>query len=312
MRILILGAGALGGYFGARLLAAQRDVTFLVRPRSAQALAERGLNVISPHRGDLTLPHPPTVLAENLQEHYHLILLSAKAYDLDGAMDAIAPAVGPETAILPMLNGMAHMPLLDRRFGAQHVLGGTCFISAVRDADGTVRHLNNLDAVLFGDRFAPDSPRIKAIAAALGDANFSAQLRPIILQDMWDKWSFIAALAGATCLMRASIGDIEAVGGNPFTLGLYDECMAVAAAEGYGATPAFMEERKVILSARGSKWTSSMLRDLEEGGRIEAQQIIGDLLDHARRHKLATPLLQVVDTHVRCYEVRKNREAEQR
>ena len=306
MRILILGAGALGGYFGARLLAAQRDVTFLVRPRGAQQLAEHGLRIFSAHAGDVFIEHPPTVLAKDLSAPYDLILLSCKAYDLTDAMDAIAPAVGPKTAILPMLNGMAHMAILDQRFGKDHVLGGACFISAVRDADGVIRHLNDRDGFFYGDRFDPASPRMTAIAATLADANFTAKLRPVILQDMWNKWTFIATLAGITCLMRASIADIAAAGSEALPLQLFAECVAIASAEGYAPANPFVEVQQTILTR--SNMTASMLRDLEAGAPIEAHQIVGDLLDYGQRHQLQTPLLQIAYAHVRCYEERRQRE----
>jgi len=311
MRILILGAGALGGYFGARLLAAQRDVTFLVRPRGAKLLAEHGLRVLSAHRGDVFIEHPPTVLAESIAEPFDLILLSCKAYDLEDAMDSIAPAVGPDSTIMPMLNGMAHMPALDRRFGPERVLGGTCFISSVREADGTIRHLNDRDEFLFGNRFEPSSEKMLAIHAALGGAHFSAQLRPVILRDMWEKWSFLAALAGITCLMRANVGEIAAVGSAALTAQLFAECVAIAAAEGYQPAPAFIERQRSILTDPASTMTASMLRDLEGGSAVESQQILGDLLERGQRHKLATPLLEVAHAHVRCYEERRKRERAQ-
>jgi len=306
MRILILGAGALGGYFGARLLAAARDVTFLVRPRSAQQLAEHGLQLFST-RGDVFIQHPPTLLAEDLHQPYDLILLSCKAYDLAAAIASIAPAVGPESAILPMLNGTAHMAILDQRFGRERVLGGTCFISAMRDADGTIRHLNDRDGLFFGDRFEPSSPRMDAIAAALTGANFNAQLRPVILQDVWEKWTFIAALASVTCLMRASVGDIVAVDAT-LPARLLAECAAIAQSEGFPPSQAFLDLHRAILTKPGSGFTASMLRDLEDGSPIEAYQIIGDLLEYGRRRRLTTPLLEIACTHVRCYEERRRRE----
>jgi 2-dehydropantoate 2-reductase len=307
MRILILGAGALGGYFGARLLAAKRDVTFLVRPRSAQLLAERGLQVLSPTHGDVFIEHPATLQAQQLREPFDLILLSCKAYDISSAMDSIAPAVGPDSLIMPMLNGMAHMPLLDERFGRERVLGGTCFISAVRDPDGSIRHLNDRDGFFFGHRDDPASPRMQQVEAAMAGANFNAQLRPVILQDMWEKWSFLATLAGLTCMMRATIGDIVAV--DPTLPGrFYTECAAIAAAEGYTPAPAFYEKQLGIMTRPGSPFTASMLRDLEDGAPVEAHQILGDLLDRGRSHGLSTPLLQIAHTHVRCYEERRKRE----
>ena len=302
MRILILGAGAMGGYFGARMLSAGRDVTFLVRPGTAQQLAEKGLRLISPSHGDLSIAHPPTVLAEQLREPFDLILLTAKAYDLDAAMDSIAPAVGPATSILPILNGMAHLALLDQRFGPEKVLAGTSYISSVREPDGTIRHLNSLETIQFGDRFDPAGERIQAVAAALANSNFTAQVRPAVLQDMWNKWTSITTLAGMTCLMRASIGDIAAVGAAPLSLQLYDECVAIATAEGFAPAPETVAERRVFLVK--SSMTSSMLRDIESGGRVESWQILGDMLDRGRRHGLAAPMLEVASAHVRCYEQR--------
>jgi len=305
MRILILGAGATGGYYGARLLAAGRDVTFLVRPRSAQQFAERGLRVVSPH-GDLFIESPAIVLTQDIREPNDLILLSCKAYDLDAAMDSIAPAVGADTMILPLLNGMAHMAALDARFGAEHVLGGACFISAMRDADGTIRHLNDLAEIVYGDRFAATSPRLEAVQAALDNANFSALLRPNILQRMWDKWGFLATAAGITCLMRATIGDIAAADPT-IALRLYAECTSIATAEGYAPAAHVVERESMRLSLPGSLFTASMLRDLEDGAPVEGQQILGDLLEFGRKNGLATPILEIAFTHVRCYEERRRR-----
>src|SRR5277367_2531109 len=121
MRILVVGAGAIGGYFGGRLLQAGRDVTFLVRPRRSAELAGEGLVIKSP-LGDVTLKNPPTVQADKLTEKFDVILLSCKAFDLDDAIASFAPAVGPRTAIIPLLNGMRHLDVLDQKFGAEHVL----------------------------------------------------------------------------------------------------------------------------------------------------------------------------------------------
>jgi 2-dehydropantoate 2-reductase len=309
MRTLIVGAGALGGYFGAKLIQTGRDVTFLVRPLRARQLAADGLQILSPN-GNLSVAQPPVVLAKDLRSAFDLILLSCKAHDLASAMDSFAPAVGPETAILPLLNGMAHMPALDARFGVHCVLGGASNISAVRDPDGTIRHLSALDRLYFGVRDlpagAPPTPRIRAIADTLLNANFEAHLRPTIMQDMWEKWAAIATGAGLTCLMRASVGDIVAAGGAPLARQLLAECASVAASEGFPPAPAFLDQVSRFLTTLGSTFTTSMLRDLESGAPIEAHQIIGDLLDHARRHSLATPLLAVVHAHLRCHEERRS------
>jgi 2-dehydropantoate 2-reductase len=307
MRILIVGAGALGGYFGARLLQAGRDVTFLVRPQRAKQLAADGLRLVSP-KGNLSIDKPPIVQAEELRDPYDLILLSCKAYDLVSAMDSFAPAVGPDTAILPLLNGMGHMAMLDARFGRQHVLGGLSNISAVRLSDGSIEHLGTWDHLFFGDRDQPSSDRVQRIAASLGHSGFDSHLRRNILQDMWDKWITIATGAGITCLMRAPIGDIVSVGAVPLVLQLLDECASIATREGFPLSQATFDRIESVFTEPGSLFTTSMLRDLEAGAPIEAHQILGDLLDHAHRDQVATPLLAIAHAHVRCYEERRKRE----
>src|SRR5580704_5741621 len=195
MRILVVGAGALGGYFGGRLLEAGRDVTFLVRERRAAQLAKTGLVIRSP-RGDVNIPAPPTVTAEALRDPFDLILLSCKAYDLASAMDSFAPAVAATTAILPLLNGMAHLDILAARFGAAAVFGGQCLISATLDPEGRVLHLNDMHLLSFGEQDGSLSARATAIAATLSGARLESRLSAAILQEMWEKWAFIASAAG--------------------------------------------------------------------------------------------------------------------
>jgi 2-dehydropantoate 2-reductase len=307
MRILIVGAGGLGGYFGAYLLNAGRDVTFLVRPRRAQQLRLHGLQLEAP-TGDLTLPAPKTVLAGEIAGAYDLVLLSCKAWDLESAMGDFAPAVGDETAILPLLNGIAHLDTLDARFGRERVLGGLTSISAVKEADGRIVHLNRLDLLQFGDRDAPDSPRIHRVADTLSVPGYSAELVPNIVHQMWQKWLSISAAAGITCLMRAAVGDIVAAGAAHYVHQLLAETASIATAEGFGPTQDFLDTTLAKFTQAGSLFTASMLRDLESGGPIEAQQIVGDLLAHGRRRAVATPLLEVAHAHLRCYEERRQRE----
>ncbi len=278
MRILVVGAGAIGGYFGGRLLQAGRDVTFLVRPRRAAELARDGL-VIKSSRGDLNLRAPRTVLAEGIRGSYDLILLSCKAYDLDAAMDSLAAAVGPATLVLPVLNGMRHLEALDRRFGDSRILGGLCIIAATLDSQRRILHLNDHDTLVFGERAeAPSVPGL-AVEAALCDAGFNARRSGRILQEMWEKWVLLSSLAAATCLMRASIGDIMASpGGAEFVCALLEECRAIAAAAGYAPQAAFLEMARAALTAKDSPLTASMLRDVESHAPVEADHVLGDLL----------------------------------
>jgi 2-dehydropantoate 2-reductase len=308
MRILVVGAGAVGGYFGGRLLEAGRDVTFLVRPRRATELAKYGLTIRSPV-GDFHLASPPTVLQEDLAQPFDLVVLSCKAYDLDGAMASLAKEVGPATAILPLLNGMRHIDRLVERFGAERVLGGQCAISATLGADGAVVHLNDWHALSFGELDGSRSPRIEAIAAELLNAGFDARLADNIRQEMWEKWVFIATTAGITCLMRASVGEYVAAGATDLALGLLKECASIAAAQGFPLREPAFERARAALTAAGSPIKASMLRDIEGGKPVEGDQILGDLLRRASKPDDAS-LLRIATLHVKSYEQgRKGREA---
>ncbi|WP_248322924.1 2-dehydropantoate 2-reductase [Caballeronia sp. Sq4a] len=308
MRILVVGAGAIGGYFGARLLEAGRDVTFLVRKRRAERLRESGLNVRSPE-GDLTFANPPIVLAQDIDQPFDLILLSCKAYDLQGAINSFAPAVGPNTAILPLLNGMAHLDALDARFEAASVLGGQCVIAATLDSEGTILHLNNMQSMTVGERAGGRTPRIDAIAQQLGGARFELNVSENVLQSMWDKWVFLATLASGTCLMRAPIGDIVAApGGEELLRRLFDECRGIAADNGHAPGDAVLARGRAFFSERGSQMTASMLRDIENNAPIEADHIVGDLL--ARRKSavdVSSSVLATAYAHLKAYEARRAR-----
>jgi 2-dehydropantoate 2-reductase len=302
MRILVIGAGATGGYFGGRLLQHGRDVTFLVREHRAAQLAQHGL-LIHSATGDANLAPPPTLSAKTLRGPYDLILLSCKAYGLEQAMVDMAPAVGPDTAILPLLNGMRQLDLLDARFGAQHVLGGQCIIAATLDERGGVRHLNQSHSLTFGERDGSVSGRMQRITRELSDAGFDARPSQTVLQDMWDKWVFLASLAGITCLMRGPVGDIVAApGGTAAALALLEECRAVAQRAGHAPGDAILQRARGVLTEAGSTLTASMLRDLQHGHAIEADHVIGDMLARADPRHGASSLLALVHANLKVYE----------
>lgn len=307
MRILVIGAGATGGYFGGRLLESGADVTFLVRGKRAAQMAEHGL-VIRSSLGDATLPNPPTVQAGELRESYDLILLSCKAYHLPQVIEDMAPAVGPNTVILPVLNGMRHLDLLDARFGKERVLGGQCVIAATLDAQGTVRHLNQSHSVTFGERDGSRSERVERILATLSKAKFEPRLSTTILQDMWDKWVFLASLAGITCLMRAPVGDIMAApGGEQATLQLLDDCRSVAERNAHAPSDAVLARARGVLTEAGSALSASMMRDLEQGGPVEADHVVGDLLARSNAAATELPMLRTAYAHLKAYEARRTR-----
>ncbi|MGJ7508061.1 2-dehydropantoate 2-reductase [Variovorax sp. GT1P44] len=307
MRFLVVGAGALGGYFGGRLLAAGEDVTFLLRPRRAAQLAKTGLVIKSP-QGDLTLPSPPSVQADAIGGPFDVVIVGCKAYDLAETMKSFASAVGPGTVILPLLNGMRHLDDLAQRFGRERVLGGLCMISAVLDGDGTVLHLSDVHGLTYGELDGARSPRLWALEAAFAKARFDAVASDKILQDMWEKWVLIASAASMTCLMRTNVGDIVASGAADLANAMVDECVAIASHNGFAPRPIAIERARAVLTTPGSMMTASMFKDIERGAPIEADHIVGDLLRRSADSK-ALSLLRVAFAHLKAYEARRAREA---
>ena len=308
MRILVLGAGGVGGYFGGRLAQKGADVTFLVRPARAQVIARDGLRIESRHGNWQGQVH--CVTQEAVRPDYDLVLFTAKAYDLDSAIDAIAPAVATRTVVLPLLNGMAHMDVLDRRFGRERGLGGVAYIGATLAPDGRILHLNEFHRIAFGRRTDSQRAVCEAFSAELTGVNFNWEQTDSIEQAMWDKWVLLATLAGMTCTMRASVGDIVATqSGAKLTLALLAECASVAAAEGFATPEGEMTRYRGLLTQAGSVFTASMLRDVESGGKTEGDHILGALLARARSRNIPTSLLEAAATHLEAYAARRKREA---
>ncbi len=301
MRILVVGAGAVGGYFGGRLAAAGRDVTFLVRSGRAAQLQRDGLRIVSPS-GDLALT-VKTISAAGLAAPYDLILLAVKAYTLEAAMQDFAPAVGPGTMILPLLNGMRHIGALAARFGANAVLGGTSHISADLDADGRIVHLGALEDLNYGELSGERTLRLQALEAALAHAGFGDTLSPDITALMWRKWVVLASLGSITCLLRGTIGEVASTPRGVATAhAIVAECAAIAAAEGYPTAATELERMHDRLTRQGSDLTASMYRDLHKGAPVEVDQILGDLLDRADRHSLQAPLVRAAFVQLSIYE----------
>jgi len=309
MKILVLGAGAVGGYFGGRMAEAGADVTFLVRPKRAELMARHGLRIKGGKGGDLTL-QAKCVLETQVKPGYDVVMFTAKAYDLGSALDSIAPAMaGGKGCVLPFLNGMSHMEALDARFGRDRVMGGVAYIASMLSPEGVILHLNDLHRVVFGPRAASQKPVCDALAGAMQGVKFEWKQLDNVEQAMWDKWVLLATLAGITCLMRAAVGDIVATGsGEKLILALLAECASVAKAEGYATPDAVMANYRGMLTQKGSTFTASMLRDVESGGQAEGDHILGALLAKARKHGIAAPVLEAAATHLEAYAARKERE----
>lgn len=300
MRILVLGAGGTGGYFGGRLLEAGADVTFLARPARAQQLAADGLRVVSPC-GDFSSPVKVLTALDGVAP-FHLIVLSCKAYDLDSAIAAIRPAVGAQTRILPLLNGLQHFDALDAAFGSEHVLGGLCHISVTLGADGEIQHLNKLHRLTFGNRDAQYAS-LDALASVFASINAEVRISTQITTELWEKFVFLASLAGITCLMRASIGEIAATAdGAAFARKLLQTCAEVARRSGVVPHERSLHEAEAALTAMDSTLKASMLRDIERGGPTEGEHILGDMLARARHFEIPSEVLALARCHVQAYE----------
>ena len=303
MRILFLGAGALGGYFGGRMTAGGADVTLLVRPARQAALSD-GLRIESPV-GDATIP-VKTITAADQVDPFDVIVLTNKAYGLDGALDAIAPYVGDQTAICPLLNGLAHIAAIEARFPGTPVLGGVAHIPTEMRADGSILHRGSLQRLTIGPRKGQGDVQAQALVAAAEAGGVEARLSDMIDQDLWAKWVFLTSLAAGTCLMRADVGAIcRTDHGIAFMEALIGECSAVATAEGFAPSEHQLGFYREQLTTREGTFKASMLTDLEAGNPTEADHILGDMIRRADSHRVQTPMLKTAMTHLQVYEAQR-------
>jgi 2-dehydropantoate 2-reductase len=294
MRILVAGPGAVGGFVAARLTEAGQDVTVLARPRRAARLREDGLRLAG--AGGTRTLRPPVLTAAELADAgpgsgYDAVLLAVKADALDQVMKDIAPAVGPGTAIVPFLNGMAHLDALAGAFGTA-VLGGVLRVATDLAEDGTIRVLTPLFEVELGELDGSRSTRAEQLAAAFRDAGADVAVRADIVRAMWAKWVFIASIGAVTALMRAPVGDIVAVaGGDDFARSVLAEAAGAAAAAGYPVPPAELAATERVLTAPGAPTTSSLSRDLMAGRPTEVEAVLADFAERAVAAGAGTPLI---------------------
>ncbi|QVJ02862.1 ketopantoate reductase family protein [Nocardiopsis eucommiae] len=301
MKILVVGAGAVGGYFGGRLVQAGRDVDFLVRPARAALLAEHGLNITSVEgHTENTTVRPVT--KDQLTDAYDLILLSVKSYGLEDAVEDLAPAVGPGTVVVPFLNGMRHLDVLVERFGEDHVYGGVCMVMTRLDEAGGIVEVGKMGELVYGP--LSDSPVVDLdrVHGALEEAGFTARPTKEIRQEMWDKWVFLASLGAVTCLMRAPIGRVNrAPGGSEFSAGMFAEAITVATAAGYPPSDRIRGFADRVISDTERDTSTSMYWDLTHDNPVEGDHIVGDLVARGRELGVPTPLFSLAHTHLSVY-----------
>ena len=311
VKVLVLGAGGVGGYFGGRLQEAGGDVTFLVRPKRQQILAEHGLRIESPV-GNVTLPAKTLTDAQLLDQisqgvSYDFVFLTAKAYDLDNAISSIRPAIGIDTVLIPALNGMAHIDRLNSEFDKNNVMAGCVIIQSTLTPDGVVRHLNDEAIGFLGAQQGGSDARASYFASLYDHAKgIKVSAVENAMQRMWNKWVRLAALAGMTCLMRANVGEISrAVGGEEAMLEFLERNNDVATAAGFPLKDNQIDDTGNFLTGSHSMVTASMLRDLEHGYKTEGDHILGDLLRRAKIFGIDHKILSLAYTNVKAYDERR-------
>jgi 2-dehydropantoate 2-reductase len=306
VRALVVGAGSVGGYFGGRLAAAGRDVTFLVRPHRATQLLN-GLTIIS--KGQETRVPVEVIRTGEAAGEFEVVLLAVKAYQLDAAIEDAGAYVSRSSMVLPVLNGMKHMDVLRSRFGSPQVIGGVAKIASTLDERGRIVDQADFHDLAYGEWGGERTARILALDAFMTGAGFEARLSADIEREMWEKWAMLASLAGVTCLMDGDVGEVaRAARGTEFVQSLFGEVVAAIGAEWRPLSDPFKAQVLSLLTNRASTLTSSMYRDMKSAYRVEADQIIGDLVMRAAGKGIATPLLSAALTRLKVYEERQARQ----
>ena len=300
MKILIVGAGATGGYFGARLAEAGRDVTFLVREQRAAFLKQRGLRIAGLER-ELRI-EPRVATAGQLGGTFDVVLLTVKAAGLKNAIADLAPAVGPDTLIVPFLNGMAHMDALAAAFGADKVLGSVVHLVGTINGDGDIAILQPLARWTLGEQGGGTSARLERLLAEVAVPGIDVVAAPNGLDAVWQKWVFIVAAGVVTCLMRGPVGDLaEVPGGEAFVAEVLAEVSMVSAAAGFPVPESEQANTLAFLTQPGSTFTSSLYRDVAAGLPNEGEHIVGDFARRAAELGVAVPLINLALLQLRVH-----------
>ncbi|MEZ3499094.1 ketopantoate reductase family protein [Pantoea sp. KPR_PJ] len=299
MRILIVGAGATGGYFGARLAQAGRDVTFLVRERRFQQLKENGLVLRTPQGVEKL--QPQLAQAGSLAGVYDLIILTVKSFGLAQALEDIAPAIGEQTLIMPVLNGMRHIDTLRERFGDK-VIGGLVKINATLGEQGEIVQMTPLHQIYYGALDGNNDARLQRVDESLRAASVDTIFSDNIIGELWEKWLLLSTLGAVCCLARGDTQQVlTSAGGEALLRDLFSEVLATITADGYQPRPAVTAKIFALLNNPATPMTSSMYRDLSQGYEIEAEQVIGDLVRRAAQHGVSVPLLNAVNVNLQVY-----------
>jgi 2-dehydropantoate 2-reductase len=296
MKILIVGAGGIGGYFGAKLMNAGADVTFLLRDKRYHLIQQNGLTVETP-KGIFTV-RPKALLADQLEPSYDLIILAPKAFDLADSLNSVTKA-SSKGVLLPFLNGLSHMESLDKQFGRDRVMGGVAHIAAMITDSGSVKQLTDLNMLTTGHRDSAHQGLAREFYDLCKKSDFDSAFSENIDQVLWDKWVFLATLAGMTTLCRGSVGEIVATPyGGDLIRAMYEECCLIAKASGQAIDDAPKVKALEMLTKVGSPFTASMLRDLISGQKTEHEHILGQMIKKGDHFNVSCQLLKMAHTQI--------------
>src|SRR5580698_1713861 len=289
MKIAVLGAGGVGGYFGAKLATAGHDVTFVARGKHLDAMRRNGLRVVSP-LGDITVQAPKAVDDVAKLDEVDLVLMAVKLWDTERAAESLKSVVAKDTAVLSFQNGVHKDEILARYLPKESILGGVCYIAAVISEPGVVTHSGSMQKLTFGEYDGRRSERVETFHAACQDAGITAEISNDIRRAIWEKFVFLVGLSGTTASIRKEIGPI---GDNPRTRAfLFDvmrEAVAVGRAKGVDLPPDFAEDRLAFCDTIPATMTSSMHHDLGRGNRLELPWLSGGVAGFGHELGIPTP-----------------------
>jgi 2-dehydropantoate 2-reductase len=289
MRIAVMATGAVGGYFGARLAQAGHEVAFVARGRQLEALRAHGLRVQSP-LGDVHLPNIEVTDEPAGIGTVDLVLFTVKLWDTLEAADAVKPLLGENTAVVSFQNSVVKDDILRQALGAEHIIGGVCYIAATIAEPGLIRQSGTMQKLVFGEYDGSTSPRVRQFHDACADSGIDAEISDQIEQVIWEKFVFLVGTSGTTSLARSTIGPVRShPRARAFLHGAMAEVVQVARAQGVPLPAGYADERLAFVDQLPVGMTSSMYHDLERGNRLEVDWLSGDVVERGTRLGVATP-----------------------
>jgi 2-dehydropantoate 2-reductase len=300
MRIVVMGSGGTGGYFGAKLARAGEDVTFVARGKHLEAIRARGLRVRSAIDGEWTVTAPAVERLDGLAPA-DLVLFCVKAFDTEAAAKAIRPVVGPDTGVLSIQNGVDNEDALARILGPGHVLGGAAQVFTTIEAPGVIVH-TVLGRIVFGEMDGRDTTRARAFLDACRRASIPAEISGDIMRTLWEKYVMIVAHSGMTAVTRCPAGVIRALPASRLMYRLLlEEMVGLAQAAGADVESAVVDAVMGILDSQPGGFYSSLHHDLTHGKRLELETLQGHAVRLGERYGVPTPTLFAVYAALRPY-----------